>query len=185
MISILPRLSFDTSLCSLLPVQTLRLWPNLSPQSHLQSPAQSHLKFVLLLGNLPTGANICYMFHGVFWPGLLRFRPDRQLPTERNIYCLHFVLGLLCSSAAKCLWLCPPSLRGLCLSGSLSDLWRLQAVVVIAFLVSGWLQLKPSAVFNCHCHFGLLGLGNATFGHLQAKCLTKHNLHITRCGSAA
>lgn len=78
-----------------------------------------------------------------------------------------------------------PSSVCLCLSGSLSDLWRLQAVVVIAFLVSGWLQLKPSAVFNCHCHFGLLGLGNATFGYFKAKCLTKHNLRITQCGSAA
>lgn len=34
-----------------------------------------------------------------------------------------------------------PSSVCLCLSGSLSDLWRLQAVVIIAFLVSGWLQL--------------------------------------------
>lgn len=97
-------LSSAAPLCSLL----RGFAQNLSPQSHLQSPAQSHPKFALLLGNLLMGANICYVSYSVFWPGLMRFWPDRQLPTERNIYCLHFVLGLLCSSAAKCLWLCTP-----------------------------------------------------------------------------
>lgn len=80
----------------------------------------------------------------------------------------------------------PPSPSTL-LSSVRLVVWPLPAAscCCFAFLVSAWLQLKPSAVFNCHCHVGLFGLGNATFGHLQAKCLTKHNLQITQCGNAA
>lgn len=176
-------LSSAAPLCSLL----RGFAQNLSPQSNLQSPAQSHPKFALLLGNLLMGTYVTCLTACFGLVSCAFGQTDSCQLSVTFIACTLFwvYFALLQPNVSDSVLPSHPALGCLCLSGSLSDLCRLQAVVVIAFLVSSWLQLKPSAVFNCHCHFGLFGLGNATFGHLQAKCLTKHNLQITQCGSEA